>query len=94
MREVTFKDFEKLMGKHRRTVDDLVDIFRGKLDDSRRSCPVNNSPRQTELGVPIFIPLWRFPHRPRTRSDMMRVSSLVLVDRWAVAGEQVFTYTQ
>jgi len=33
--EVTFKDFEKLMVKRRRTVDDLVDIFRGKLDDSR-----------------------------------------------------------
>jgi hypothetical protein len=35
MREVTFKDFQKLMSKRRRTVDDLVDIFRGKLDDSR-----------------------------------------------------------
>jgi hypothetical protein len=35
MREVTFKDFAKLMIKRRRRVDDLVDIFRGKLDDSR-----------------------------------------------------------
>ena len=35
MTEVTFKDFQKLMIKRRRTVDDLVDIFRGKLDDSR-----------------------------------------------------------
>jgi hypothetical protein len=35
MTEVTFKDFQKLMVKRRRTVDDLVDIFRGKLDDSR-----------------------------------------------------------
>src|SRR5262245_12998648 len=35
MREVTFKDFQRLMTKRRRTVDDLVDIFRGKLDDSR-----------------------------------------------------------
>jgi hypothetical protein len=35
LREVTFKDFQKLMAKRRRTVDDLVDIFRGKLDDSR-----------------------------------------------------------
>ena len=35
MREVTFKEFQKLMGKRRRNVDDLVDIFRGKLDDSR-----------------------------------------------------------
>ena len=35
MREVTFKDFQKLMAKRRRTVDDLVDIFRGKLGDSR-----------------------------------------------------------
>ena len=33
--EVTFKDFQKLMAERRRTVDDLVDIFRGKLDDSR-----------------------------------------------------------
>jgi hypothetical protein len=32
---VTFEDFQKLMAKRRRTVDDLVDIFRGKLDDSR-----------------------------------------------------------
>jgi hypothetical protein len=35
MREVTFKEFQKVMAKRRRTVDDLVDIFRGKLDDSR-----------------------------------------------------------
>jgi len=35
MREVTFKDFKKLMIRRRRTVDDLVDLFRGKLDDSR-----------------------------------------------------------
>ena len=35
MREGTFKDFQKLMIKSRRTVDDLVDIFRGRLDDSR-----------------------------------------------------------
>jgi hypothetical protein len=35
VREVTFKDFQKLMIKRKRTVDDLVDIFRGKLDDSR-----------------------------------------------------------
>jgi hypothetical protein len=33
MTEVTFKDFQKLMTKRRRTVDDLVDIFRGKQDD-------------------------------------------------------------
>jgi hypothetical protein len=33
--EITFKDFQKLMVKRRRSVDDLVDIFRGKLDDSR-----------------------------------------------------------
>ena len=35
MRQVTFRDFAKLMTKRRRTVDDLLDIFRGKLDDSR-----------------------------------------------------------
>jgi hypothetical protein len=35
MTEVTFRDFQKLMVKRKRTVDDLVDIFRGKLDDSR-----------------------------------------------------------
>jgi hypothetical protein len=35
MTEVTFTDFAKLLLKRKRTVDDLVDIFRGKLDDSR-----------------------------------------------------------
>ena len=35
MREITFKEFSKLMAKRRRGVDDLVDLFRGKLDDSR-----------------------------------------------------------
>ena len=35
MREITFKDFSKLMAKRRRGVDDLVDLFRGKLEDSR-----------------------------------------------------------
>jgi hypothetical protein len=35
MREVTFKDFQGLMTKRKRSVDDLVDIFRGKLDDTR-----------------------------------------------------------
>src|SRR5215510_1565767 len=35
MTEVTFKEFQRLMLKRRRSVDDLVDIFRGKLDDSR-----------------------------------------------------------
>jgi hypothetical protein len=35
MTEVTFTDFAKLMLKRKRTVDDLVDIFRGNLDDSR-----------------------------------------------------------
>jgi hypothetical protein len=33
--EITFRDFQRLMAKRRRTVDELVDIFRGKLDDSR-----------------------------------------------------------
>jgi hypothetical protein len=32
---VTFRDFQKLMAKRRRTVDDLVDIFRGKLEENR-----------------------------------------------------------
>ena len=35
MRVVTFKDFANLMSKRKRGVDDLVDLFRGKLDDSR-----------------------------------------------------------
>jgi hypothetical protein len=35
MKEITFRDFQKLMLKRKRSVDDLVDIFRGKLDDSR-----------------------------------------------------------
>ena len=33
--EVTFKDFQRLMLKRKRSVDDLVDIFRGKIEDSR-----------------------------------------------------------
>jgi len=32
---VTFRMFQKLMAKRKRTVDDLVDLFRGKIDDSR-----------------------------------------------------------
>lgn len=32
---MTFKDFQKLMAKRRRTVDDLVEIFHGKLDENR-----------------------------------------------------------
>jgi hypothetical protein len=35
MREITYKEFSKLMAKRRRSVDDLVDLFRGKLEDSR-----------------------------------------------------------
>jgi len=35
MRQITFKEFSKLMVKRKRSVDDLVDIFHGKLDDSR-----------------------------------------------------------
>jgi hypothetical protein len=44
--KITFRDFQKLMVKRRRTVDDLVDIFRGNLDDNRNffervmSCPL------------------------------------------------------
>ncbi len=33
--EVTFKDFRNLMLKRKRTVDDLVDIFHGQLDENR-----------------------------------------------------------
>jgi hypothetical protein len=36
MSEITFREFAELMAKRRRTVDDLVDLFRGKLDDSRK----------------------------------------------------------
>ena len=32
---VTFRDFQKLMIKRTRTVDDLVDIFHGQLDENR-----------------------------------------------------------
>jgi hypothetical protein len=35
MSEITFKDFQRLILKPRRSFDDLVDIFRGKLDGSR-----------------------------------------------------------
>jgi hypothetical protein len=49
MPEVTFRDFQKLMLKRKRTVDDLVDIFHGKLDENRSffervmSCQWRNS---------------------------------------------------
>jgi len=33
--EITFKEFRSVMEKRRRTVDDLVDIFRGKIEDPR-----------------------------------------------------------
>jgi len=35
MSEVTFKDFQNLMLRRKRSIDDLVDLFRGKLDDNR-----------------------------------------------------------
>jgi hypothetical protein len=35
MREITFKDFQTLTLKRKRTVDDLVDIFRGKIEEPR-----------------------------------------------------------
>ena len=33
--EVTLRDFQKLVLKRKRTVDDLVDTFHGKLDENR-----------------------------------------------------------
>jgi hypothetical protein len=35
--EITFKDFSKLMVKRKLSVDDLVDLFRGKIEDPRDS---------------------------------------------------------
>jgi hypothetical protein len=35
MDEITLRDFQRLMLKRKRSVDDLVELFRGKLDDSR-----------------------------------------------------------
>jgi hypothetical protein len=35
MAGVTFRDFQKLMLKRKRSVDDLVDIFYGQLDENR-----------------------------------------------------------
>jgi hypothetical protein len=35
VREVTFREFRDLMIKRKRTVDELVDIFRGQLEDTR-----------------------------------------------------------
>jgi len=35
MAGVTFRDFQKLMLKRKRSVDDLVDIFHGQLDENR-----------------------------------------------------------
>ena len=33
--EITFKEFRALMEKRKRTVDDLVDLFRGKIEEPR-----------------------------------------------------------
>jgi hypothetical protein len=33
--EITFEEFRILIEKRRRTVDDLVDLFRGKIEDPR-----------------------------------------------------------
>lgn len=33
--EITFKEFSQLMQKRGRTLDDLVEIFRGKIEDPR-----------------------------------------------------------
>lgn len=33
--EITFKDFQSLMAQRKRSVDDLVDLFRGKIEDPR-----------------------------------------------------------
>jgi hypothetical protein len=35
MTEVTFREFAELMAKRKHSVDDLVDMFRGKIDDPR-----------------------------------------------------------
>jgi len=49
MEEVTFRDSRVLMEKRKRTVDDLVDLFHGKLDENRgffervMSCQWRNS---------------------------------------------------
>lgn len=48
MKAVTFKEFSKLMARRHRSVDDLVEMFRGKLDENRTffervmSCQVRN----------------------------------------------------
>ena len=59
MNEETFKDFQRFMLK--RTVDDLVDIFRGKLDDSRN------------FFERVMSCQWRIPTRPalRIRSEVI-----------------------
>ena len=35
MMEVTFKEFQMLMAERQHSVDDLVQLFRGKIDDPR-----------------------------------------------------------
>lgn len=35
MQEITFKQFSQLMTKRKRTVDDLVELFRGKIEEPR-----------------------------------------------------------
>jgi hypothetical protein len=61
--EVTFKDFQRLMIKRKHTVDDLLAIFHGKLDDSRNffervmSCRWRNpEARRYEYRSDVVIP--------------------------------------
>lgn len=35
MKEVTFRNFRDVMTQRKRTVDDLVDLFHGKLEENR-----------------------------------------------------------
>jgi hypothetical protein len=61
MTEVTFNDFRKLMLKRKRSVDDLVDIFRGKIDDPR------------QFFERVMSCVWRNPgtRRDEDRSDVV-----------------------
>jgi hypothetical protein len=72
MTEVTFKDFQRLMLKRKRTVDDLVDIFRGKLELSGNS-EIGANDNSRSFFERVMSCQWRNPDTGRydDRSDVV-----------------------
>jgi Arc/MetJ-type ribon-helix-helix transcriptional regulator len=72
MKEITVKDFQKLMLKRKRTVDDLVDMFRGKLDLSGNS-EMGANDNSRSFFERVMSCQWRNPDTGRyeDRSDVV-----------------------